>query len=224
MSQLRSTHQTQSVTSADRGFSGDIAIDIECINLVVEPDLRFDDPSHWTLFCVPIGYRNNGDIETDVLFRRGSSLCDERRLIDRVLEWIRSRRPARIMTYNGESYDLPILRHRSTVTTRECRGHHDTHDNFELVFDAIPHVDVFNAVKDDAGFNVPLESALSYHDITVTETYLAGEEIGGGDMPELGLKILSGTNTYEEIQAVQKYAESDVRPLFELADAVLDEE
>lgn len=177
------------------------------------------------MFAIPIGYREpDGTVETDVLFRTGASLCDERELIDRMLEWIRDRRPAELLTFNGEFYDEPILRHRARVSTRECRGHHDTTDNLELVLDALTHVDLFPVVKAQAGFNVPLESALNYHGIPDEPTYLDGKEITGKDMPNLGLNIISGTASNDEVQAVRRYAESDVEPLFELADAVLNDE
>lgn len=225
MSKHRSKQPPQIEADTDREYGGTVAVDIECINLVPAPDLRFDDPTHWTLFCIPIGYRApDGTVETDVLFRPGASLCEERDLIDRMLEWIRDRKPTELLTYNGEFYDEPILRYRARVSTRECRGHHDTNDNLELVLDALTHVDLFQVVKEQAGFNVPLESALKYHEIPDEPTYLDGEEISGADMPDLGLRILSGDVSKDEVRAVREYAESDVEPLFELADAVLNDE
>lgn len=218
------THPTQRFRPP-AGLTGAVALDIETINLVPEPDVEFSDPTHWTLFCVPIGYRDpDGTVETDVLIRQGSTLCDERELIDRVLAWIRDRRPVRLVTFNGEFYDVPILRHRAKRTVEECRGHYTTYDDLQLVLDAVDHHDLFTAVKRQAGYNVPLESALSYHDIDTVETRLHGDVIDGSDMPELGLKILSDEATPEEIDAVSGYAESDVQPLFQLEKAVEEHE
>ncbi|MFC7028525.1 3'-5' exonuclease [Halomicroarcula sp. GCM10025324] len=223
MSQPRS-HTTQQIRGRD-DLTGTIAIDIETINLVPEPDIDFADPTHWTLFCIPLGYRSpEGDVETDVLFRRGPSLCDERELLDRFIEWIRERRPARLITYNGEFYDIPVIRHRAERTTEECRGHHTTHDDLQLILDVVNHHDLFTEVKRQAGFNVKLESALQYHDIETVETRLDGNVIDGSDMPNLGLRILDGEATLEEIEAVREYAESDVQPLFQLETAVQEHE
>ena len=215
MSQPRN-HATQHIETG-----GVAAVDIECINLVPEPDLEFSSPDHWSLFCIPLGYKHpNGDIKTDVLFRRGSSMCDERQLIDDLNAWIRDRRPREILTYNGEHYDLPILRHRAKVTTRECRGAHTTHSDLDLILNETEHTDLFKVVKEDAGYNVPLDSALSYHDITTELTYLNGEEIDGSSMPDIGVRVLSGQATEAEIKAVREYAESDVEPLFALQSCV----
>lgn len=211
MSQPRN-HATQHIETG-----GVAAVDIECINLVPEPDLEFGSPDHWTLFCIPTGYKPpGGDIETDVLFRRGPTLVDERELIERFLEWVRARQPAEIVTYNGEHYDYPILRHRAAVTATESRGAHNTPTNLELVIGNIKHTDLFPIVKENAGFNVPLESALNYHDIPTVETQLDGDVIDGSDMPDLGEKIINGNATPPEVRAVETYAESDVDPLFEL--------
>lgn len=214
-----SQHEKHATQPPETG--GVAAFDIECINLVPEPDLEFNSPDHWSLFCIPVGYKTpSGDIETDVLFRRGSSICDERQLIDDLNAWIRDRRPSRIITYNGDYYDLPILRHRSKVTTRECRGAHTTHSDLDLILDGIEHTDLFKIVKEDAGYNVPLDSALDYHEIPTETTYLDGAEIDGSSMPDLGVRVLSGQATEAEIKAVRKYAESDVRPLFALQSCV----
>ncbi|QCS43643.1 3'-5' exonuclease [Natrinema versiforme] len=221
MSQQRtSTHPTPRFRGRS-DLTGAVAFDIETINLVPQPDIEFSDPTHWCLFAVPVGYRDpDGTVETDVLIRPGSTLCDERKLIDDVIEWIRDRRPARLVTFNGDYYDLPVIRHRARVTTRECRGHYTTYDDLQLVLDAVDHHDLFIQVKRQAGYNVKLESALQYHDIDTVETTLNGDVITGADMPELGLKILSGEATSEEIDAVREYAESDVQPLFQLETAV----
>lgn len=219
MSQPSETEQTNSEPSKKPA----VALDIETINLVPDPDLDFQDPTHWTVFCIPLGYRSpDGSIETDVLFRTGPTACDERELIDRTIEWIRSQNPTpkEIITYNGAAYDIPILKHRATVTTRECRGHHPTRSDMQLILDYLNHNDLAQTVKEQAGYNVKLESALDYHDIPTVETTLNGGEIDGSDMPTIGLDIIAGDASDREKQAVREYAESDVEPLFALDSAV----
>ncbi|ERJ06620.1 DNA polymerase protein [Halorhabdus tiamatea SARL4B] len=204
------------------GTGGAVALDIEAINLVEPPDLDFQSPDHWSVFCVPLGHRPAGDtnVQTRVLFRRGSTACDELELIERVTDWIRERNPDRIVTYNGASYDFPILRHRAGVTAHECPGSHTAGTDLELVLDAVEHTDLFREVKEDAGYNVPLDSALDYHDIPTPDVQLDGEEVSGADMPDLGLRMLAGDATDHERAAVKEYAESDVEPLFRLLDSL----
>jgi len=202
------------------GTGGTIALDIETINLVPEPDLDFQTPEHWTVFCVPLGHRPTGatDIETEVLFRRGASACDELDLILRVVEWILARDPDELVTFNGRSYDVPILRHRAGVTAHECPG--STEVDAGLLFDQLPHVDLFESVKQIEERNVPLDEALDDHGIETQDVLLDDEPVTGADMPDLGMRILSDEGTPEEYQAVKQYARSDVEPLFELLDSL----
>lgn len=210
-------------TVGKASLSGAAAIDIECVNVVPDPDFEFTEPSHWTLFCIPVAFHDrNGDaVESTVLMRDGPTLRDELDLIREFVQWVRDRRPESLVTYNGGSFDLPILMHRARLCAREIPGHHSADLDLEIVFEALEHRDLFQAVKRDAGYNVPLESALSYHDIDDGgETMLNGREITGADMPDLGLRILSGKASEEEIRVVEQYAASDVAPLFELSDCL----
>lgn len=219
-----SQHQPPSTTAKptrQTERNGTLSLDIEVINLVPEPDVEFKDPTHWSLFCIPLGYRNpDGTIETTVLFRTGMTPCEELNLLEEAVAWIRNRRPAKLLTYNGTRFDLPILKQRARVTAHECPGAHPTAHNLELLIETVDHVDVFKLVKEQAGCNVPLDSALKYHGIETVETQLNGQPIDGSTMPDLGKRMLRGTASPEMKHAITKYAKSDVKPLFELESAV----
>lgn len=217
------TNPDENLASAPQphGTGGSIALDIETINLVEQPDLDFQTPEHWTVFCVAVGHRpaDTTEIETKVLFRNGPSPCDELDLILQTAQWIRDRKPDKLVTYNGKNYDIPILKHRATVTSHECPRSHQA--NLNLLFDAITHTDLFPIVKDANDHeNVSLDDALDDHGIDTAEVGLDGEYVTGGEMPRLGMRIISGEASNEEYQAVVTYAESDVKPLFALHDSV----
>lgn len=204
---------------------GCVAIDIECINLVEPPDLDFQNPTHWGLFCIPIGYRSpSGDVEVDVLFRDSMTPCSELELLNDTISWVRERRPGTIVTYNGESYDLPILRERARVSSHECPGDNTANENLSLMLSTTAHVDLFPIVEEAAGHMVSLDDALEYHEIDADLSELNGEEVDGSDMPALGKRHMRGGLTNQELEAVRAYAAADVQPLFELYDILVDGE
>lgn len=206
-------------TTSGTSLGDAVAVDIECIPLVSDPDYEFQDPTHWSTFCIPVAHHDDesDSVESAVLVREGATLRDEMQLLEEFVEWVRARSPTTLITYNGSSYDLPILKHRASTVAHEVPGDHSVGMDVEILCKALDHRDLFTEVKADAGYNVPLESALEFHDINTVETKLNGREITGADMPRLGLRILSGRASENEIRAVNRYAESDVAPLFELA-------
>jgi hypothetical protein len=212
---------TPASASESLGTGGSVALDIKAINLVEQSDLDFQNSEHWTVFAVSLGHRSEEttDIVTTVLFRQGPSPCDELDLILRTAEWICERKPAEIITYNGEQYDIPILKHRGSISSHECPGSHQA--GLSLLFDAVTHTDLFSTLKKENGDEkVSLDDALANHGINAPEVRLNGEYVTGGDMPRLGMRILNGEASTEEYQAVVTYAESDVEPLFALHDSV----
>jgi len=204
------------------GEGGEIALDIEAINLVERPDLDFDDESHWSLFCVSLAHRPEGSntVDTRILWRQGPTACDELELIDWVTDWIRNRSPRELLTYNGNSYDLPILRHRASVASRECPGNHVVQPGMELLLDSIQHEDLSPRVRRQYGESVSLKSALKYNGIETQEIELDGQMLSRDLMPVLGLKILRDEATDEERKAVAKYAKSNIDKLFVLYDCL----
>jgi len=110
---------TAASASESLGTGGSVTLDIKTIYLVGQPDLDFQNSEHWTVFAVSLGHRSEEttDIVTTLLFRQGSSPWDELDLILRTAEWIRKRKPAEIITYNGEKYDISLLKNRGSISS-----------------------------------------------------------------------------------------------------------
>jgi predicted PolB exonuclease-like 3'-5' exonuclease len=204
------------------------ALDIETIPLTNDPD--FDDPTDWTVFAVALGHQTDasgaGDLDVAVLFRQTDSIGAENRLLQDVLDWIaeRTRRgePRELLTYNGSSYDLPILQERARRARRlDPRG--NIVERLVLFFGSTDHVDLIQIMRAERGRWVSLDDALDMHGIVADEPCWMGEKITGADMPSMGRELIAnrrpGVN--EELrEAVRRYASSDVAPLFELHDKI----
>ncbi|WP_353634493.1 ribonuclease H-like domain-containing protein [Halobacterium sp. NMX12-1] len=193
-----------------------IAIDLETIPTVKDPD--FNTPSHWTPFCVAVGYDSgDGDPEVEVLFRDGPSLDEEAQLLHSMIDWIADRigdSPV-LLTYNGESYDLPILKHQSYVINDEISGSNII-ERMYLFTQTCDHVDLIQLIKDRKGYWVSLDDALDEYGIDSDDPEWLNKPVTGGDMPEMGLELLSDAPNDNLREAVRRYAASDVQPLFEL--------
>lgn len=190
---------------------GTVALDLETVPLVDEPG--FQNPEHWEIFAVALAHRSNpgATIEASVKIRERAGTDFERRLLSEMCGWIELRDPDRLITYNGENYDIPILRERSGGRT-------------ESLINQTPHEDVYNHVRDKAseGESCSLDAALDRHDIEAPDVEFEGEKIDGADMPRfaraLWSDLVSGDRREEVLRVVEWYAASDVRPLIELYD------
>lgn len=195
------------------------AIDIETISTVDDPD--FSDPEHWIPFCVAAGHLAPGDDEpeVEVLFRSDSSIAAERRLLDRTIDWIAERsessEPLELVTYNGESYDIPILQHRAAEISGSNPGV-GVRNRLDLLLYSAEHVDLMQHVVDRRGYHASLDDVLDDHGIECDKPEWLGDKVTGGDMPEFGLELLSDRPDDELRDAVRRYAASDVQPLFDL--------
>lgn len=200
-----------------------IALDIETIPTVQDPD--FNDPSHWVPFAAALGYqRPCGEVNVDVLFRDDGSVEAEAELFDSVLDWVAARCDGRedreLITYNGDSYDIPILQHRSYIVTNEISWSNAT-ERLYLFIQTSDHVDLMQDMVAANGYHVSLDDALADHGIEADEPEWMGSKVTGADMPEMGLELLSdrpdGVNA-DLRDVVRRYAKSDVKPLFGLRD------
>jgi uncharacterized protein YprB with RNaseH-like and TPR domain len=207
------------------------ALDIETIPLTNDPD--FDDPTDWTVFAVALGHQagasDAGDLDVDVLFRTTDSIEAENRLLHNTLDWIadRTRRgePRELLTYNGSSYDLPILEDRAR-RVRRSTPRSNVVERLVLLHDSTDHVDLIQIMRENQGFWISLDNALDMHGIDADESYWSNEKITGADMPSIGRELIAnrppGVND-DLRDAVTKYASSDVAPLFELHDKIRSE-
>lgn len=194
-----------------------VAIDIETIPLEQDPD--FNNPSDWTVFAVAIGHSSpESDTVVDVLFRDSPHFNSERELIDRMIDWIAERTSGEartLITYNGESYDLPILKHRAYVLDDE-NPESNLAERLYLLLETSLHTDLIQLMEDKKGYYVSLDDALEEFGIDADEPSWLGSTVTGADMPSMGLELISGRDNPELRETVRRYAASDVEPLFEL--------
>lgn len=194
-----------------------IALDIETIPLETDPD--FDDPSHWTVFAIALGHKAPGsDIVVDVLFRDSEHFNAERDLINRMIDWVadRTNGEARtLITYNGDSYDLPILKHRATTLDDEIPDS-NLAERLYMMLETSLHTDLIQDIKQQKGYYVSLDDALDEFSIDADEPKWMGSTVTGSDMPSMGLELVSGRANDGLRDTVRRYAASDVEPLFRL--------
>lgn len=210
------------------GRTDRIALDIETIPTVAEP--AFDNPDHWVPFATALGYSHAGrtDVDVEVFFREDYTLEAEAELLNSSIDWIADRinGDGELLTYNGSSYDLPILKHRGRELRRAKPGV-NVIERLVLLLDTVNHVDLIELNKDRLGYYKSLEDTLQEFSIEYDEPYWLDKPITGADMPEMGLELIAdrpdGVNN-DLRAAVRRYAASDVGPLFELDDALRREE
>jgi DNA polymerase elongation subunit (family B) len=194
-----------------------IALDIETIPLKQDPD--FDSPKDWTIFAVALGHKAPGsDVTVDVLFRDSPHFNAERELLNDVIDWVadRTNGEARtLITYNGDSYDFPILRHRAYVLDDESPDS-NVAERLYMMLETSMHTDLIQLVKDQKGYYVSLDDTLAEHNIDADEPEWLGKPVEGSDMPSMGLELISGRANDELRETVYRYAASDVEPLFDL--------
>lgn len=218
-----SQDETKQTTFAEHGITktkSAVAIDIETINLTPEPD--FQNPAAWEPFAIAIAYRSNtGDIDSEVIIKTDRSPCEELRMYDKVVDWIEDRNPEILMTYNGTSYDIPIMQHRAWHEVRECPDRVETAARLDDLIHELDHKDLMGYVRRNRGYRVSLEQELEDRGIDYEKPRYDGKLVQGSDMPDWGRRITSADTDEEQaalLKVIRRYAESDVVPLFELYD------
>ncbi|MFB6083936.1 MAG: ribonuclease H-like domain-containing protein [Halorientalis sp.] len=192
-----------------------VALDLETVPTVKDPD--FGDPSHWEIFCIGLAHRSaRGNVEAEVLIRETGSLEEEEKILDRMCRWCDLRGAQKILTYNGKSYDYPILRHRGGGRVKE-------------LLEQTKHIDLYELVYDRAseGESCSLDAALDRHGIDVgTAVEFEGQQFTGEDMPRVARalwnELVTGERRRKVLRAAEWYAMSDVRPLFDLHDTLVE--
>lgn len=194
-----------------------IALDIETIPLAKDPD--FDSPEDWSVYAIALGHSApDSDTVVDVLFRDNPHFTAERDLIERMIDWVadHTRGEARtILTYNGESYDLPVLRHRA-YELDEAITDSNLAERLYLLLETSLHTDLIQIMKERKGYFVSLDDALEEHNIDADKPEWMGKPLEGSDMPSMGLELISSRQNDELRKKVYRYAASDVKPLFDL--------
>lgn len=202
-----------------------VALDIETISTVSDPD--FSEPSHWTPFAVAVGHSSpSSPISIDVHFREDGSLRAEADLLHEVIDWAASQcsqEDRTIITYNGTSYDLPILEYRARVLDDELGE--TLSQRLDVLLDTATHHDLMEEMVEREGYHVSLDDALDEFGIETDEPHWMDKPVEGSDMPSFGLELIAdrpdGVNT-DLREVTRRYAASDVEPLFDLHRELLD--
>jgi hypothetical protein len=232
---------------------GTLALDIETASPFESPGGDdFDDTRYFELVAVALGYRAapDTDPETTVLLRQGD-WADEHTaaLLERAIAWCTAREVDRLLTYNGEGFDLVHLRH--WVDEAEAAGHTPLAEPFDRL--AAVHRDLKHPATERYRDRLPgrasfhtLERVCRWEGVDVSETRYADYDLNpdflrGASVPEhdavvegrhvgrgLGAAYVEGIAaglddrlTYRELgRLLRDYARSDVAMLFGLADAL----
>jgi DNA polymerase elongation subunit (family B) len=208
--QLADAISSESTASEPR-----FALDIETYAAPGVEEPSFDAPDEWRILCIAVAYTASDEAsETAVLWRADETSEAGADLLMRTVRWFAAHPVGRIYTYNGGSFDWPIL-HAAAERYAEIDA---TDRAIETVREFYPHTDLFDAAKAATpGEKWPtLEEACSTAGVTDAALDV-GVEVDGSDVPRLASAILRG-DAPEAKAAVETYARSDVWPLFELAD------
>lgn len=219
-----------------------LAFDIETVSPTVPHDEMpdFDDPTDFELLAVGLGYQPTpgGGIERDVLFRDGWGEHAEAALLDDVAAWLdeRATDDARLLTYNGDGFDIPITHGRGRIASQETSDE-SALAAFRSVVDCLDHADIQPDAWKAFGTYTNLEEACQYCGWPPTETVLSeyncgvaprevglqpGEAVENGTIPRLGELYLNRCDEGNDRDGLREvlydYTVADIEPLFVLDD------
>lgn len=221
---------------------GTLAVDIETASPEKEPSKQedFKDTSYFELVAVALGYNDGEETETDVLFREGGWEEEHTaRLLESLLSWCEGRNIEKVITYNGNGFDLIHLRNWAQSIDENGVAVDISH-RIESLF--TQHRDLAEPSFDKyrnkiSGGGTSFERICKWEDIDVIETQYSDYDLHESVHAEYGSKIegwhigetlgemyvdlhVSGatdTNTYQQLrQMLTDYATGDIIPLFEL--------
>lgn len=244
-----SSESADPASGGDDADGGTLALDIETVSAVPEAAVDLDDSTTLELLCVAVGYRERpgGRVETEVLFREGADERSELTLYADLCDWVESRDPDRLVTYNGSGFDLPHLRTRIELIADASDLWSETVERVVRLFGTsdgpgtLDHTDLYHRGKlADVTDQRPTYWDVYRHSLDPTEWRAEQREAGrfpadwdlddprvrNGDVPGFGERYLSlvadGERDGVEARALREllrhYAVSDVAPLFTLAD------
>lgn len=232
---------------------GTLALDIETASPFESPGGdEFDDTRYFELVAVGLGFRPapTADPETTVFLRRGDWADDHTAdLLERTVAWCAQRDVDRLLTYNGEGFDLVHL--RAWAAELAAAGVSDVCRDLDALTAA--HVDLKGPATERYRDRLPgratfhkLERVCRWEGIDVAETRYDDYDLnpdflrGAGVPPSatsvdgrhvgqgLGAAYVEGVAagltdslTCRELERLLRdYTTSDVAVLFELADAL----
>ncbi|GAB7020156.1 3'-5' exonuclease [Halostagnicola bangensis] len=227
--------------------SGRLAFDIETINAERPDDEEMDaqNSEHVEFFCVCVAHQTEPgtDPHYEIIFREGNSAEDELKVIEQTLDYLETKPPESVLTYNGNEFDLPHLEGRAQIAAETIEGRFDVAQRAEEFVDNIESIDLmpeacdfcgdeytsFENICETVGVDVTRTPFQEYDfDIDVVphrptwkgiEPYMMGCDIPLLGERYLNFKRIGATNLpqFQELrEAIKHYATTDVIPLFEL--------
>jgi hypothetical protein len=199
-------------------MSRTLAIDIECVPRTETPE--FDQPAGcWDTFAIGLSHkRPETPPDTTVLVRRDGTESALRKLLAAMANWLRERVTDALLSFNGHSFDVPIL--ESHIESVE--GHDKPFADYVRESLDLAHRDLFAEIVEsqpDSKKWPSLSESLAERGIGSETATLDGDVVEGALMPAIGSRVLAEDKTLgrHERSALKKYAASDVTPLHELA-------
>ncbi|MFB6186141.1 MAG: hypothetical protein ABEI86_04645 [Halobacteriaceae archaeon] len=216
---------------------GIVAFDIETVSTVPESDLDFDNPDHFELLTIGVGFAPEHDVqpESDVLFRDGFSEQAERELLDEFATYIESKNPDLLLTFGGGFDRSQLLGRAARVDTEDG----SVQERIESIFDTheLNDIDRLGTLEDNADvpktywdiYNHSLQPSewRQSHPRWDDDTDLDHPEVTNKDISYFGEKYLElcdmdTRNNDQEIEfraleeLIRRYTVTDVIPLFGL--------
>ena len=227
-------------------MAGTLALDIETVSPDREPteQAQFRDSSYFELLAVGLGYRPapGEPVETTVLVRSDDSPESELALVDAVCDWCAARPADRLVTYNGDGFDLIHLPGRAERAGDVVGDDGPRRRLDELL--ALDHVDLMDDVQAAWGGRRSLEWVCKELGVEVVKTRWddyrhclhpddwrsygkrGSDEVLNVDIPHFGDRYLAlasvdarDTLTFGALDdLIRDYTVGDIRPLFDIAD------
>ncbi len=178
-------------------MAGRFALDIETVSPTLgqyETPPEFDDPRYFELLAVALGHESpEGEVESEVLFREGETPASELALVARTLDWFDQREGTELVTYGGETFDVPQLVGRAkeaeSATGSERNG---LAERLRALLESeLAHVDLRRPAWDAFGDYTRLEDACRNVGVKPSDTRW-NEYDHGIDLDELSTREVPG--------------------------------
>ena len=203
----------------DSQVGGRLALDIETISPTLGPDEYpdFDDPADFELLATALAYEppssENEDTKEVVLWREGTDATSEVSHLRSLVEVIQATVPSEIVTYNGDRFDLKILKGRAEIAASNI-GATAVPVQMKRVLNQCNHLDLKYSAWETYGDYTSLEDVMANQGLPVRRTRLVDYNHGhnlsyrsdddppyifSGDIPEIGEDYLRTISNDEEL-------------------------
>lgn len=157
-------------------LSGRLALDIETISPDFGPDdeVDFENPEHFQISAIGLAYDGPGAggriPRTQVLFRRSPGSNAELDFLRRINAELWAIQPAKIVTYAGDFFDLPMLKKRPTYAANDPAGDGVSGD-IQAAHNNAESVDLGDPAAETYGYGTGLDDLIEYEGLERRKTY-----------------------------------------------------